>query len=122
MPQEEEKRCREEERRKSLRALSRREFAIGSMSILGAVSAAEASVAAGARAAPSLSAAARSLNLTINKWNYEVQIEPEWTLRDILRDQLGVLSIEDACAGDWKCCSVVVDGKPILFCKRSPTV
>lgn len=126
MPQEEKKKCRED-----LGPLSRREFAIGSMAVLGAASAAEAnagtpsrgvSVAAGASEIPRLSAAARTLNLTVNQWNYEVQIEPEWALPDILHDQLGVLSIEEVCAGDWKSCNVVVDGKPVLFCRRSPAV
>jgi aerobic-type carbon monoxide dehydrogenase small subunit (CoxS/CutS family) len=114
--------------------ISRREFAIGSMAALGTYS--------GAGAAPGgisqipakstdqvgkvpqtvkklpVSSAAQTVKLTVNKWAYELRVEPEWVLRDVLRDQLGLLSVKDMCNGYGACgsCTVIIDGRPVLSC------
>ena len=114
--------------------ISRREFTISSITLLGTGSAAgaipravtptEAQTANQVSKVPPpiartlVSPAAQTIKLTANKWAYEVQVEPEWVLRDVLRDQLGLLSIKDMCNGYGACgsCTVIMDGRPILSC------
>jgi len=113
--------------------ISRREFAIGSVAILGAHSGAEATPKAiqipardpgQAGKYPqtikklAVSPAAETIKITVNKWAYELQVEPEWALRDVLRDQLGFLSVKDMCNGYGACgsCTVIMDGRPVLSC------
>ena len=54
----------------------------------------------------------------MNKHKYELQVEPEWVLRDVLRDHLGLLSIKDMCNGYGACgsCTVIMNGRPVLSC------
>ncbi len=63
-------------------------------------------------------AATNAIGLTVNGGKYTLKVEPEDTLRDVLRDQLGLISIKDMCLGYGACgsCSVIVDGRPILSC------
>ena len=117
-----------------LGSISRREFTISSVALLGTGSAAgaipravtdtEAQAAHQAGKASPVTAklpaspAAQTIKLTVNKWEYEVQVEPESVLRDVLRDQLGLLSIKDMCNGFGACgsCTVIMDGRPIHSC------
>ena len=109
-----------------LGSISRREFTKASIAVLGTGSAAgaipkaadQAGKAPPAIAKTHVSPAAQTIKLTVNKWEYEVQVEPEWALRDVLRDQLGFLSIKDMCNGYGACgsCTVIMDGRPILSC------
>jgi len=106
--------------------ISRRDFAIGSVAILGqtakpiAPAAAKPTTQASPRqvVAPPASAAAKTIKVTVNKWKYELKVEPESVLRDVLREQLGLLSIKDMCNGYGACgsCTVIVNGRPILSC------
>jgi aerobic-type carbon monoxide dehydrogenase small subunit (CoxS/CutS family) len=134
MSEEDKKKQNNERSEEGLGPISRREFAIGSMAILGAYSGADAagktitqipaktagqpgkisSIVTGASASPS----AQTIRLTVNKWKYEIQVEPECVLRDVLRNQLGFLSIKDMCNGYGACgsCTVIMDGRPILSC------
>lgn len=113
--------------KRGLGPISRRDFTIGSAAILGAAGAeirAEAIAHPGAAAVPPVaqglaaSDSARSIRLTVNGWKYEVQVEPEWVLRDVLRGQLGYLSIKDMCNGHGACgsCTVLMNGRPVLSC------
>ena len=115
--------------RRGLGPISRRDFAISSAAILGAAGAdmqarTVGRPGGGPAAAPSvvpgldLSDSARSIRLTVNGWKYEVKVEPEWVLRDVLRGQLGLLSIKDMCNGHGACgsCTVLVNGRPVLSC------
>ena len=63
-------------------------------------------------------AALNVVKFTVNGWQYEVQVEPEDTLRDVLRDKLGLTSIKEMCTGYGACgsCTVIMDGRPILSC------
>jgi len=129
---EEKKATGDEQVRGGLGPMSRREFAIGSVAILGAASIPNATAElvvqtddktspmgpAPPMAAGPVSASARKVHVTVNKWKYEIQVEPEWVLRDVLRDQLGFLSVKDMCNGHGACgsCTVIVDGRPVLSC------
>jgi len=115
-------------------SISRREFTKASIALFGTGSAVGAIPRAAtpqeaqtagqtkkvspAKVRAPLSQAARTVKLKINKWEYALQVEPEWVLRDVLRDQLGLLSIKDMCNGFGACgsCTVIMDGRPILSC------
>ncbi len=60
----------------------------------------------------------KEITLNVNGAEYRVQVEPEETLRDCLREKLGFLSIKDMCLGHGACgsCTVILDGRPILSC------
>jgi aerobic-type carbon monoxide dehydrogenase small subunit (CoxS/CutS family) len=60
----------------------------------------------------------QTVNLQVNGRPYNVQVEPHWTLRDVLRQKLGLTSIKDMCGGYGACgsCTVIMDGRPILSC------
>ncbi len=122
-----------EDNKQGLGPISRRDFAIGSMTILGVAGSEGIAqtatrttgvmagrIAAPAPAAPGLAASdgARSIKLTVNQWEFELRVEPEWVLRDVLRDQLGYISIKDMCNGHGACgsCTVLLDGRPVLSC------
>ncbi len=63
-------------------------------------------------------AALNVVNLTVNGKQYELQVEPEWTLQYMLRDKLAILSPKDMCGGFGSCgsCTVIMDSRPILSC------
>jgi aerobic-type carbon monoxide dehydrogenase small subunit (CoxS/CutS family) len=132
MPKEEKKKSAEENEKDGSGAISRREFAIASMAILGAASVGEAKaitqaankklaqpgIASQVTAGLPVTSSARKISLTVNRWKYEMHVEPEWILRDVLRDQLGFLSIKDMCNGYGACgsCTVIMNGRPVLSC------
>lgn len=62
--------------------------------------------------------AANVVKLTVNGMEYNIQVEPNWPLRDVLRTKLGLTSIKDMCGGYGACgsCTVIMDGRPILSC------
>jgi aerobic-type carbon monoxide dehydrogenase small subunit (CoxS/CutS family) len=65
-----------------------------------------------------LTITARTVRMTINGRPYSLNIEPNWTLRDILRQNLGLTSAKDFCGGYGACgsCAVIMDGRPVLSC------
>jgi aerobic-type carbon monoxide dehydrogenase small subunit (CoxS/CutS family) len=129
MSKEEEKKSTQESERTGLGPISRREFAVSSVAILG-TGAGATMVAADPQAAkrvgaapagtvaPAASATAQTIKFTVNKHKYELRVEPEWVLRDVLRDHLGFLSIKDMCNGYGACgsCTVIMNGRPVLSC------
>ncbi len=79
----------------------------------------------GTTAAPSingtripLTITARTVKMTVNGRPYSLNVEPNWTLRDILRQKLGLTSAKDFCGGYGACgsCTVIMDGRPALSC------
>jgi aerobic-type carbon monoxide dehydrogenase small subunit (CoxS/CutS family) len=58
------------------------------------------------------------INLTINSKPYYAYVEPNWTLRYLLHDKLGLIGVKDMCAGHGQCgtCSVIINGRPVLSC------
>jgi aerobic-type carbon monoxide dehydrogenase small subunit (CoxS/CutS family) len=63
-------------------------------------------------------AGAQKTKLIVNGTEYQVQVEPDESLRDCLREKLGFLSIKDMCLGHGACgsCTVIMDGRPVLSC------
>jgi aerobic-type carbon monoxide dehydrogenase small subunit (CoxS/CutS family) len=59
----------------------------------------------------------KKIILTINREEYELQINPNWTLAEVLRDKLGLTGTKLAC-DDGACgsCTVLSDGVAILSC------
>ncbi len=72
----------------------------------------------GAAKPAAVSADANSIELTVNGGKYKVAVEPHWTLRQLLRDHIGITSPKDWCGGYGACgsCTVIMDGRPILSC------
>lgn len=59
----------------------------------------------------------RLIELVVNDEFYEVAVEPQTTLLEILRDHLGLTGSKEACGtGECGSCTVLVEGKPILSC------
>lgn len=57
------------------------------------------------------------INLTVNGRPYELLIEPNMTLVDLLRDELDLTGTKCNCrAGECGACTVLIDGKPSLSC------
>jgi carbon-monoxide dehydrogenase small subunit len=59
----------------------------------------------------------RTVKLTVNGETYEVLVEPNSTLLDLLRDHLRLTGTKRGCdAGDCGSCTVLMDGKPVNAC------
>jgi aerobic carbon-monoxide dehydrogenase small subunit len=63
-------------------------------------------------------ATARTVKITVNGRPFSLLVEPNWPLRDVLRQKLGLTSIKDFCSGYGACgsCSVIMNGQPVLSC------
>ena len=59
----------------------------------------------------------RLIQLLVNDETYEVAVEPQTTLLEVLRDHLGLTGAKEACGtGECGSCTVLAEGKPILSC------
>jgi len=57
------------------------------------------------------------INFTINGTPYEVAVEPQMTLNEVLREQLDLTGTKLSCgAGECGACTVLIEGKPMLSC------
>ncbi|MCP4347583.1 MAG: (2Fe-2S)-binding protein [Desulfobacterales bacterium] len=57
------------------------------------------------------------ISLNINDKDYEVAVEPNQTLVNLLRYQLGLTGTKKGCElGDCGSCTVIMDGKPVNSC------
>lgn len=55
--------------------------------------------------------------LTINGQRYEILVEPQWTLYQVIHDKLGFTGAKMFCnRGACGSCTVIVEGRPILSC------
>jgi carbon-monoxide dehydrogenase small subunit len=55
--------------------------------------------------------------LNVNKINYNVAVEPQRTLVEVLRDTLGLTGTKKSCnEGECGACTVLMDGKPAASC------
>jgi carbon-monoxide dehydrogenase small subunit len=59
-----------------------------------------------------------SIELTVNGGKYRFTVEPNWSLRQLLRDEIGLTSPKDWCGGLGACgsCTVIMNGRPVLSC------
>ncbi|MBN2241440.1 MAG: (2Fe-2S)-binding protein [Acidobacteria bacterium] len=62
--------------------------------------------------------AARTIQLTVNGDKYRFAVEPNWSLRQLIRDEIGLTSPKDWCGGLGACgsCTVIMNGRPVLSC------
>jgi len=59
----------------------------------------------------------KTIQLSINRRPYTVDVEPHWTLLDMLRNELGMLGTKRGCdKGDCGTCTVLVNGRPVNSC------
>jgi carbon-monoxide dehydrogenase small subunit len=58
------------------------------------------------------------INLVINEQPYELLTSPNRTLMEVLREDLGLMGVKNACGGEGECgaCTVIMDGKAINSC------
>ncbi len=136
-----------EKTEESKSAISRREFlkdaglivggaTVGSMALINACGATATVTAPGGTATKTVTVTApggagvtltqivetqagtSSIKMTVNGWQQALRVSPTDTLRDVLRDQLGLTSIKDMCNGYGACgsCTVIMDGRPVLSC------
>lgn len=57
------------------------------------------------------------IELMVNGETYEVAVEPQRTLLEVLRDNLGLTGAKKGCnTGDCGACTVIMDGKPVVSC------
>lgn len=55
--------------------------------------------------------------LNVNGQEYQVQVEPHWTLQETLQFQLGLTGAKTMCdRGECGSCTVLLDGQPVLAC------
>jgi aerobic-type carbon monoxide dehydrogenase small subunit (CoxS/CutS family) len=70
-----------------------------------------------ATAAPPVAPTPQMTKLKVNGKDYEVQIEPHWTLQRTLQFKLGLTGAKTMCdRGECGSCTVILDGRPILSC------
>ena len=59
----------------------------------------------------------RNIKLSINHKVCRVEVDPHWTLLDMLRNELGMLGTKRGCdKGDCGTCTVLVNKKPVNAC------
>jgi aerobic-type carbon monoxide dehydrogenase small subunit (CoxS/CutS family) len=57
------------------------------------------------------------INLSINGQPYEIRVEPEWTLYQLIHDRLGLTGAKMFCdRGACGSCTVIMNGRAILSC------
>ncbi|MCS7264037.1 MAG: (2Fe-2S)-binding protein [Armatimonadetes bacterium] len=57
------------------------------------------------------------INLTVNGFEHEVEVEPRERLLDVIRYKLGYTGTKECCGtGDCGACTVLLDGKPVNSC------
>ncbi|MFC1846065.1 (2Fe-2S)-binding protein [Chloroflexota bacterium] len=59
----------------------------------------------------------QQIKLLVNKKQYEIEVEPYWTLAELLRDELGLLGVKVSCnEGECGACTILLDREPICSC------
>jgi aerobic-type carbon monoxide dehydrogenase small subunit (CoxS/CutS family) len=95
---------------------------LGSIAISSEAIAQAKAGAASAKSAPASTAKPAAeltpIELTVNGGKYRYMVEPNWSLRQLLRDEIGFTSPKDWCGGLGACgsCTVIMNGRPILSC------
>ena len=59
----------------------------------------------------------KKITLNVNEKDYEIVVEPQWTLREVLHEKLGFTGTKEMCdRGACGSCTVIMDSRPILSC------
>jgi aerobic-type carbon monoxide dehydrogenase small subunit (CoxS/CutS family) len=130
---EEKNRPNKQENNEGSGHISRRDFlkdaglavgapALGSIAVSTEAAAQAKATAPAAKGTPASAAKPAAelaaVELTVNGGKYRYMVEPNWTLRQLLRDEIGFTSPKDWCGGLGACgsCTVIMNGRPILSC------
>jgi len=59
-----------------------------------------------------------TIELTVNGGKYQYSVGAHWSLRQLIRDQIGFTSPKDWCGGQGACgsCTVIMNGRAVLSC------
>ncbi len=123
----------EEKTRKGFTNLSRRDFLRDAGLVIGGTTVGSIAFAGGTEAQPQgktndtpeatspciqESTDTITIELTVNGGKYCFRVESNWSLRQLLRDEIGLTSPKDWCGGHGACgsCTVIMDGRPVLSC------
>ena len=128
---EKKKKPAEKEQKKGYGHLSRREFlkdagpviggtAMGLIAFADAKEPQKQAKASAIEEAPYIQASTdtNTIELTVNGGKHRYNVEPNWSLRQLLRDEIGLTSPKDWCGGLGACgsCTVIMNGRPVLSC------
>jgi carbon-monoxide dehydrogenase small subunit len=59
----------------------------------------------------------RLVQFTVNDEKYSLEVESNWTLLRLLREELALTGTKEGCGkGECGACTVIVDGKPVNAC------
>lgn len=59
----------------------------------------------------------KQIRLQVNGFEYDLLIEPHWTLLHVLRDVIGLTGTKEGCGkGECGACTVIIDGEATLAC------
>lgn len=59
----------------------------------------------------------RAISLVVNGESYQLEVELQQTLLEVLRDDLGLIGAKYGCGtGDCGSCTVLLEGKPVSSC------
>ena len=63
------------------------------------------------------------LEFSLNGTPVEVDLRPDMTMLELLREERGITSVKDGCAPEGSCgaCTVLMDGRPIVSCAQLAT-
>lgn len=125
-----EKKGKEEKTKKGFGNLSRRDFLKDAGLVIGGTTVGSMAFTSGAQAQnkPDADKISETLaqcsedtitiELTVNGGKYRLRVEPNWSLRQLLRDETGLTSPKDWCGGVGACgsCTVIMNGRPVLSC------
>jgi carbon-monoxide dehydrogenase small subunit len=60
---------------------------------------------------------AHEIVLRVNGTSHRLEVQPWWTLLEVLRNQLGLIGVKEGCgAGDCGACTVLLDGQAVNSC------
>ena len=124
------KKSNEEESKKGFVHLSRREFLRDAGLVIGSSTMGSIAFASETEAqqqgkgsdvpdpCPEESTGTDTIELTVNGGKYRYRVESHWSLRQLLRDEIGLTSPKDWCGGYGACgsCTVIMNGRPVLSC------
>jgi carbon-monoxide dehydrogenase small subunit len=59
----------------------------------------------------------KQIQLRVNGLEYDILVEPHWTLLDVLRDKIGLTGTKKGCDnGECGACTVIINGEAVLSC------